>query len=137
MRSLRISVLAVVMMLGGCSVNTNSRVGEDPPIWGRVDCQRGEGNSEIQKEFEDAKATCLARGETAAAVAGAAGSSPCMSEQGYVLRTRAEHVSACQAIEEQKSNLKKRTKKTTKSNSNGAKSSTTPDQLEPAVPAKQ
>jgi len=112
MIGLRISVLAVAMILGSCAVNTNSRVSEDDPlIWGRVDCQRGEGNAELQKEFEDAKAICVARGETAAAMAGTAGNSPCMSEQGYVLRTRAEHVAACQAIQEQKSTSKKRTKK--------------------------
>jgi hypothetical protein len=73
------------------SVGLNNRVTEnDPPIWGRVDCQRSEGNPEIQKQFEAAKATCLARGESADAVAGNAGGSPCMTEQGYVLRTRAD-----------------------------------------------
>jgi len=71
---------------------------KDPPIWGRADCQRGEGNPELQAEFEKAKATCLARGETAAAVAGTVGNSPCMNEQGYVLRMRAEHVAACQTM---------------------------------------
>ena len=96
MRSIQISVITVAMILGGCSGNTNSRVSADPPVWGRVDCQRGEGNPELQKEFDNAKATCLARGESAAAVAGTAGSNPCMSEQGYVLRTRAEHMAACQ-----------------------------------------
>jgi hypothetical protein len=96
MRSIQISVITVAMILGGCSGNTNSRVSVDPPVWGRVDCQRGEGNPELQKEFDNAKTTCLARGESAAAVAGTAGNNPCMSEQGYVLRTRAEHVAACQ-----------------------------------------
>ena len=95
MRNIQISVFAVAIILGGCSANTNSRVGGDPQIWGRVDCQRGAGNPELEKQFEDAKATCLARGESAAAVAGSAGDSPCMSEQGYVLRTSAEHVAAC------------------------------------------
>jgi hypothetical protein len=137
MSSSRISVLAVAIILGGCSANTNSRVGEDPPIWGRVDCQRGEGNSELQKEFDDAKATCLARGETAAAVAGTAGNSTCMSEQGYVLRTRAEHMAACQALEEQKSKPTTGTKKPKKSKGNVAKSSATPERTEPAAPEKQ
>jgi hypothetical protein len=61
-----------------------------------VDCQRGEGNPELQKQFYDAKATCLLRGESASAVAGTAGNNSCMTEQGYVLRTRAEHAAACQ-----------------------------------------
>jgi hypothetical protein len=100
-RSVRIS-LAATMILGGCSVNTSSRFGEDPPIWGRFDCQRGEGNPELQKQFDGAKATCLARGESAAAIAGTAGNSRCMSEQGYVLRTRAEHVAVCQAAAQTK-----------------------------------
>lgn len=109
-RSVRISV-AAAMLLGGCSVNTNNRFGEDPLIWGRVDCQRGEGNSELQKVFDDAKATCLARGESAAAIAGTAGNSPCMNDQGYVLRTRTEHIAACQLIEQQKGKSTARTKK--------------------------
>jgi hypothetical protein len=100
--SVRISAVIVgAFALSGCSANTNSRVntnsgmGEDPPIWGRADCQRGEGNPELLRQFEDAKAVCLARGESPAAVAGTAGESPCMTEQGYVLRTRAEHEAAC------------------------------------------
>ena len=101
MRSIQISAVIVAMLVGGCSANTNSRTGDDPPIWGRVDCQRGEGNPELQKQFDDAKEICLARGETAAGVAGTAGINPCMSEQGYVLRTRAEHAAACQAVQQQ------------------------------------
>jgi hypothetical protein len=96
MRVIQNSVITITVILGGCSIGTNSRVAGDSPIWGRADCQRGEGNAELQTEFNNAKATCLVRGETAAAVAGTAGNSPCMNEQGYVLRTRAEHVAACQ-----------------------------------------
>jgi hypothetical protein len=84
-RGIQTSAVTISLVLGGCSVNTNSRIGDDPLIWGRVDCQRGEGNSELQKQFDYAKTTCLARGESAAAVAGTAGNIPCMSEQGYVL----------------------------------------------------
>jgi hypothetical protein len=98
MRVIQISVVTIVMIVGGCSGGTGTRVAGDSPIWGRADCQRGEGNPELQAEFDKAKATCLARGETAAAVAGTAGSSACMNEQGYVLRTRAEHVAACQGV---------------------------------------
>ena len=95
MRSVRTSALIFAVMLSGCSVNTNSRISEDSPIWGRADCQRGEGNPELLRQFDDAKAACLARGDSAAAVAGTAGDSPCMNEQGYVLRTRTEHEAAC------------------------------------------
>ena len=95
MRVIPISAVTVAVIIGGCSAGTNTRVAEDPPIWGRADCQRGEGNPELQVDFEKAKATCLARGESATAVAGTAGNSPCMNEQGYVLRTRAEHAAAC------------------------------------------
>ena len=95
MRVIHMFVVASTIVVGGCSAGTNSRVAGDAPIWGRADCQRGEGNPELQAAFDKAKATCLARGETAAAVAGTSGDSPCMNEQGYVLRTRAEHAAAC------------------------------------------
>jgi hypothetical protein len=101
MRVIPISAVTIVVIVGGCTVGTNTRVAGDPPIWGRADCQRGEGNAELQAEFEKAKANCLARGETAAAVAGTAGNSPCMNEQGYVLRTRTEHAAACQGMQRQ------------------------------------
>jgi hypothetical protein len=96
MRIIQVSMVAISTIVGGCSAETNTRVAGDPPIWGRADCQRGEGNPELQADFDKAKATCLARGESATAVAGTAGNSPCMNEQGYVLRTRAEHSAACQ-----------------------------------------
>jgi hypothetical protein len=99
----------------------------------RVDCQRGEGNPEIQKQFDDAKATCLARGESADAVAGNGGGSPCMTEQGYVLRTRAEHEAACQAVEQRIGKPATQTKKP-KRKSTVAKPVPTP---EPAGSAKQ
>lgn len=102
MRSVQISVLAISIVLEGCTVGLDNRTGgNDPPIWGRIDCQRGEGNPELQKQFDDAKATCLARGETEDVVAGNTGGSPCMTEQGYVLRTRAQHEAACQGVEQQ------------------------------------
>jgi hypothetical protein len=100
-RSIQISVLAVTVVLEGCTVGLDSRTaGNDPLIWGRIDCQRGEGNPELQKQFNDAKATCLARGETEDVVAGNAGGGSCMTEQGYVLRTRAQHEAACQSVEQ-------------------------------------
>jgi hypothetical protein len=101
MRVIPISAVTIVVIVGGGSVGTNTRVAGDLPVWGRADCQRGEGNPELQADFEKAKATCLARGETAAAVAGTGGNSPCMNEQGYVLRTRTEHAAACQSVPRQ------------------------------------
>ena len=137
-RSVQISALAVAIILGGCSVGLNNRVTEnDPPIWGRVDCQRGAGNPELQKQFEDAKATCLARGESADAVAGNnAGGNPCMTEQGYVLKTRAEHEATCQAVEQRIGKPATQTKKP-KRKSTVAKPVPTPEPIEPAGPAKQ
>jgi hypothetical protein len=96
MRAIPISMVTLAVIVGGCSAGTDTRVVGDPPIWGRADCQRGEGNPALQADFDKAKATCLARGESATVVAGTAGNSPCMNEQGYVLRTRAEHAAACQ-----------------------------------------
>ena len=96
---IQMSALAVAIILGGCSAGSNSRVAErDPAVWGRADCQRGQGNPELQQQFDDAKATCLARGDSADALAGKTGGSRCMTEQGYVLRTKAEHVIACQSV---------------------------------------
>jgi hypothetical protein len=101
-RSVQISVLAITIVLEGCTVGLNTHTGgNDLPVWGRIDCQRGEGNPELQKQFDDAKATCSARGETEDVVAGNTGGSPCMTEQGYVLRTRAQHEAACQGVEQQ------------------------------------
>jgi hypothetical protein len=117
-RSVQISVLAITIGLAGCSVGLNSRTGgNDPPIWGRIDCQRGEGNPELQKQYDDAKATCLARGETEDVVAGNTGGSACMTEQGYVLRTRAQHETACQGVEQKSSpSTKKQVSKHTTAN---------------------
>jgi hypothetical protein len=101
-RTTQILVFAVVTIaIGGCTIGLDSRVGaDDPPIWGRTDCQRGEGNPELQGQYNDAKTTCLARGETEDMVAGNTGGSSCMTEQGYVLRTRAGHAAACQGVEQ-------------------------------------
>src|ERR1700759_4375165 len=129
--STRISVVIVAFMLSSCSENTNSRLGNDPPIWGRADCQRGEGNPELLRQFDEAKATCLARGESEAAVAGTAGSSPCMVEQGYVLRTRAEHEAACRA-QPQSDKSATRTKNPAPKNTRPAP---TPEPTIPAAPS--
>jgi hypothetical protein len=59
-----------------------------------------------------------------------------MNEQGYVLRTRAEHVAACQAIEDQKGKPATRTKKPA-SKSKVAKPATTREPTEPAAAGKQ
>ena len=42
--------------------------------------------------------------EIAAVVAGTAGNNTCMSEQGYVLRTRSAHKAACEAMPAKKEN---------------------------------
>ena len=130
MGSVRTSAIVLAVILSGCSVNTNSRMGGDLPIWGRADCQRGEGNPELLRQFDDAKAACLARGESAAAVAGTAGDSPCMNEQGYVLRPRAEHEAACR-IQSPNDKSAARTKNPAPK---GIKPATKP---EPAVPERQ
>lgn len=138
MRADRIAVVAVALILGGCSMSMNSRVADDSPIWGRIDCQRGEGNPELQKEFDDAKAICLARGESEETVAGNVGNSPCMTEQGYVLRTRAGHASACQGAGAQKAKPATPARKSDpKSRGAGAKPATSPEPTEPVAPPRQ
>jgi hypothetical protein len=123
----RLPVLALALMLGSCA--SSPPVTGDAPVWGRIDCQRGEGNPALQAEFDEAKALCLSRGESAAAVAGTAGPNACMSEQGYVLRTRSEHKVACEATPAQKNVAKKRV--------STSKPKPAPVQDEPAAPAKQ
>jgi hypothetical protein len=93
------AVVLVALGLMGCAARVNEPAIEDKPIWGRIDCQRGEGNPALQQEFEQAKLTCIARGESASAVDGAAGDNRCMNEQGYILRTKNEHIAACQPNE--------------------------------------
>jgi hypothetical protein len=97
MRFDRFPLIVTALILGGCVANLSSSVVDDSPIWGRIDCQRGEGNPALLAEFDQAKTVCLSRGESSAAVAGAAGNNPCMSEQGYILRTRSEHKAVCEA----------------------------------------
>ena len=133
MRSVRTSAVIFAFIVSGCSVSTTSRVGEDSPMWGRADCQRGEGNPELLRQFDEAKAACLARGESAAAVAGTAGDSPCMSEQGYVLRTRAEHEAACR-VQPQNDKSATRTKNPIPK---GAKPATNPEPTVPGGPGRQ
>ena len=121
--------LLVLAIFGGC-------VKEVPPeeqkVFGRVDCQRAEGNPIVQQQFEQARAICLGRAEAAAVagtsamptghgLAGAISSGiqqgmaqrqigestaiSCMAEQGYIQRTRAEHEAACAAIQAQQQQI--------------------------------
>ena len=93
-------LLVAALMLGSCAVNlpVSEPVAVELPIWGRIDCQRGANNPAIQTEFEAAKALCRSRGDSAETTAGAAGSSACMTGQGYILRTPNEHAAGCEAI---------------------------------------
>jgi hypothetical protein len=135
MRENRMAVVAVALFFGGCSMN-NGPVAQDPQVWGRIDCQRGEGNPALQKEFDDAKTTCLLRGESEDAVAGNAGNNPCMSEQGYVLRTRAGHAAACQATGERRGTPAASAKKPISNSRAIAKPATAPEPI-PSVAAER
>lgn len=124
---LRVWVIGVLaVLLASCAQQVPP---EEAKVFGRVDCRRAEGNPDVVQEFEQAKAICVNRGQ-AAAIAGTA-SMPtgrgmsgaivagieqgmaagqistattlsCMAEQGYLIRTKAEHESACAAIEAQR-----------------------------------
>jgi hypothetical protein len=109
MRFDRFPLLVTALTLGSCVANIGSPVVDNSPIWGRIDCQRGEGNPALLAEFDQAKSVCLSRGESAAAVAGAVGNNACMSEQGYILRTRSEHKAVCDAAQTETSAIRKRT----------------------------
>lgn len=117
-----------ILLLAGCATNNTAAV-EDPVGWGRVDCQRGDGNPVLEGQFEQAKAICLGRAQ-AAGLAGTAGmpaggrnlgdaigngivagvtqarisdatASSCMAEQGYLMKTRSAFEASCQPIWDQ------------------------------------
>jgi hypothetical protein len=126
-----LGIVAICAALGGCVAQAET-VPEDPPVWGRVDCQRLADNPTLQLEFEQAKTICLSRAQ-AASVAGTA-SMPeghglggavvaginqgaaanqistatavgCMGEMGYLRKTKSEHLAICEAIKEQRERI--------------------------------
>ena len=126
MRILGIAALCAV--LGGCVAQAET-VPEDPPVWGRVDCQRLADNPALQVQFEQDKTICISRAQAAAAagtanmpdghglggaiVAGINHAETrnqislativgCMGEAGYLFKTKSEHLAMCAAINEQK-----------------------------------
>jgi hypothetical protein len=126
-----LGIVALCAALGGCVAQAET-VPEDPPLWGRVDCQRLTDNPTLQLEFEQAKTICLSRAQ-AASVAGTANmpegrglggsivaginqgaaanqistatSTGCMGEMGYLMKTRSEHLAMCAAIKEQRERI--------------------------------
>jgi len=124
-------IAAICAALGGCVAQAET-VPEDPPLWGRVDCQRLADNPTLQLEFEQAKTICLSRAQ-AASVAGTANmpeghglggsivaginqgaaanqistatATGCMGEKGYLMKTKDEHLSMCAAIKEQQQRI--------------------------------
>jgi hypothetical protein len=102
---------------------------EEQKVFGRTDCQRSAGNPAIEQEFERAKTVCMNRAQAAAVSGttampyrpglggaivagieqgmaqnqiGGATVMGCMAEHGYLLRTRTEHLSVCEAITAQR-----------------------------------
>jgi hypothetical protein len=127
MRISEIAVLGTALLLCGCAASADPP--PDPPVWGRVDCQRSEGNPALVQEFDLAKQICSSQAEAAAlsgtanmprgyGLAGGIAASinqgttagnisratgnGCMGEHGYMLRTRSEHIEACEAIQAQR-----------------------------------
>lgn len=121
MRSGNVAALCAALLLCGCATAPPP---EDPEVWGRVDCQRAEGNPMLTQEFEQARTICKA-GADAAGLSGSAGyyggglagavgqgiragqisqatGIACMGERGWLLRPRSAHLAACEAIEAQK-----------------------------------
>jgi hypothetical protein len=126
-----IFALSATLLLAGCVAQAET-VPEDPPLWGRVDCQRLADNPTLQLEFEQAKTICLSRAQ-AASVAGTANmpeghglggamvaginqgaaanqistatATGCMGEMGYLMKTKSEHLAMCAAIKEQRERI--------------------------------
>lgn len=120
--------LGAMFLLAGCVAQANT-VPEDPPVWGRVDCQRLADNAALQIDFEQAKTICLSRGQAASVAVtanmpngyglggamvaginkgitgnqvGTATINGCMGEMGYLFKTATEHVAMCEAVEAQR-----------------------------------
>jgi len=119
----RLALLASLSIMMGCQ--TNPQQTEDPPIWGRFDCQRQADNPALMSEFEQARIICTGRAE-AQARAAAASVAPgygmggaiaagfersvvaqqvgvpavmsCMAERGYTRAPRAAHEARCAAV---------------------------------------
>lgn len=119
--------LGLSILLAGCVAQASQQNVEDPPLWGRVDCQRLADRPDLEIEFEQAKTICLSRGQ-AAAVAGTAAIpvgrglggamasgiergitanqigtatiNGCMGEMGYLFKPKSEHLAMCEAVKE-------------------------------------
>lgn len=123
MRSVSMLLLAAPVFMTACHPAPEVKV--DPPVFGRVDCQRLADKPELKVLFEQDIAICKGRSE-AAAVSGTAAMpighglagevlagmnkdaaarqisqstlTSCMAERGYILRTVPEHIRVCALI---------------------------------------
>lgn len=117
-----VAVVAASLILAGCQTTAQQ---ENPPIWGRIDCQRAVENPQLTVLFEQAKLVCQNRAD-AAGTAGTAGmptgrgiggaiasgiaagithaqisvstAKSCMAEYGFMLASRQEHEMRCVSV---------------------------------------
>jgi len=93
-----IAILAASLLTACASSQTG---GDDPLLWGRLDCQRTSGNPAMLAESEKARLACEARAKTASA--SSAYENPnetpamkaCMLDAGYQLQRRSEFEANC------------------------------------------
>lgn len=118
-----IAALAATTLL--CSCQTTQEQAEDPPQWGRFDCQRAADHPELLPQFEQAKLVCVNRAQ-AAGIAGTASMptgyglggaiasgisagiaqgqiqnatvNSCMAEYGYMMSKKSEHEARCPVV---------------------------------------
>jgi hypothetical protein len=72
--------------------------GDDPMLWGRIDCQRSAGNPALMADSEKARLTCEGRAQAAGA-SGNRNETPamkaCVLDAGYQLQRRSEFEGNC------------------------------------------
>jgi hypothetical protein len=94
---LRAIAILTALIVTACA----SQTGDDPFLWGRLDCQRTSGNPALIAESEKSRTTCEARAKAASAFSAYANLNDtpamkaCMLDAGYQLQRRSEFEANC------------------------------------------
>lgn len=95
---MRAIVILTALLVTACASQT---AGDDPFLWGRLDCQRTAGNPALMAESEKTRLTCEARAKTASAssaygnINDTLAMKACMLDAGYQLQRRNEFEANC------------------------------------------
>jgi hypothetical protein len=92
---------AIAILTGLLVTACASQTGDDPLLWGRLDCQRTSGNPALTAESEKSRTTCEARAKAASASSAYANLNDtpamkaCMLDAGYQLQRRSDFEANC------------------------------------------